>query len=176
MLAWRLVLGSQSGAGGEHGGSSQSGKPMVGTWVGQGQWDSGSSSSLYPRLPPEAPTSKSLGTTEKSSKVGGRAEVVTNPQMKSSSTSMPSLKCRTSISIQDMCPAKKTQQTAPLEANIIMAPSSSPQSSFPKRSDNTYATLMCLSHQLSRALYSKERPQFPCQDLITLPSSRSTQL
>ena len=176
MLAQRLVLGSQSGAGGELGSSSQDGKPMVGTLVGQRWWDSGSSSSLYPRLPPEAPTSKSLGTTEGSSKVGGRAEVVTNPQMKSSSTSMPSLKCRTSISIQDTCPAKKTQQTAPVIANIIMAPSSFPQSSFPKHSDNTYATSMRLSHQLSCALYSKERPQFPCQDPIALPSSGSTQL
>ena len=81
-----------------------------------------------------------------------------------------------SISTQDTYPAKRTQQTAPPEASTIIAPSSSLQSSFPRCSDNTYVTLMRLSHQLSRTLYSKERPQFPFQDPIVPLSSKSGQL
>ena len=88
---------------------------------------------------------------------------------------MPSRKRKASTSTHDTFPAKKTLRMVLPEESTTTALSSSLLASFPLRSDNTYATLTCLSHQLSRSLYSKEKPQQPSQDLTAHPSSRGKQ-
>jgi len=129
----------------------QAGKLTAGTSAGQKQSVSGSSSSHLPHQHPEALTSRFLGTAAGSLKVGGKAGAETDPPMKSSSTFTPSQKWKTSTSIHNMFPAKKIQQMAlPVEVSTITTLSSSLELSYPHHSNNTYATSMCLSHQLSR--------------------------
>ena len=88
---------------------------------------------------------------------------------------MPSLKCKVSSSTRDMSPAKKIQLMVHPEENTTTAPSSFLPSPSLCRSDNTYATSMHLAHQLSRSLYSKEKPPFPSPELIACHSSRNGQ-
>ncbi|KIJ99708.1 hypothetical protein K443DRAFT_101747 [Laccaria amethystina LaAM-08-1] len=64
---------------------------------------------------------------------------------------------------------------APPEESTTTARSSSPQLSYPQRSDNIYVTSTHLSRQLSHSLYSKERPQLPSQDLIAHRSNKNEQ-
>ena len=158
MLALKLVLGSQLATGGEPGDCYQAGKLTAGTLAGWKLLASGSSSSLSCQPHLQACTSRSLGTTEEWLKAGGRAGAETSPPTKFSSTSMPSQKCKTSISTHDMFPAKKIQQMALPTESTTTAPSSFLPLSSLHHSDNTYATLMRLSHQLSCTLYSKEGP------------------
>jgi len=170
MLAQKLASGSRLGIDGEHGDFYWAGKPIARTFDGQRQSASSSSYSPLPPLHQETPTSRSSATTEEWSKVGGKAGAATDPPTMFSGTSMTSLKRKASSSTRDMFPAKKTQQMAHPEGSTTMAPSSSQLSPYPHRSDNTYATSTCLSHQLSCTLYSRGKPQHLSQG-PTVPHS-----
>jgi len=137
--------------------------------------DAGSSSSRSHQPHPEALTPRFSGTTEESSRVGGKAEAGTNPPMTYSSTSMPSLKCKTSVSTRDMSPAKKIQPMVHHMENTSTGPSSFQPSPSPCRSDYTYVTSMCLSHQLSRSFFSRGKPPHPSPGLIAFHSNKNEQ-
>ena len=115
---------------------------MAGTLVGQRWSASGSSSSLSLCLLPEALMSKSLGTTEKSFRAGGRAEAVIIPKVKSSSTSMPLLKQDIHFHTRYI-PSKENPADGPLKVSTITAPSSL-QLSFPAQ--KTHMPLWHASH------------------------------
>jgi hypothetical protein len=108
-------------------------------------------------------------------KVGGKAGAATDPPTTSSDTSTTYLKRKASLSTHDMFPAKKTQQMAHPEGSTTLTPSSSQLLPYPHRSDNTYATSTRLSHQLSRTLYSKGKPQHPSQGLTAPHSNENVQ-
>ncbi|KIJ90262.1 hypothetical protein K443DRAFT_116846, partial [Laccaria amethystina LaAM-08-1] len=61
------------------------------------------------------------------------------------------------------------------EGSTTLTPSSSQLLPYPHRSDNTYATSTRLSHQLSRTLYSKGKPQHPSQGLTAPHSNENVQ-
>jgi len=175
MLALRLVLGSRWATDGEPGGSYRGGKPIAGTSGGQKQSDAGSSSSCSHQPHPEALTPRFSGTTEELSRVGGKAEAGTNPPTTYSSTSMPSLKRKTSVSTRDTSPAKKIQLMVHRAENTSTGPSSFQPSPSPCCSDYTYATSTHLSHQLSCSFFSRGKPPHPSPGLIAFHSNKNEQ-
>ncbi|KAH8997874.1 hypothetical protein EDB86DRAFT_2913778 [Lactarius hatsudake] len=129
------ALQSPSARDGEHGVSSPGGNPKGETSSGPRQSALSSLSSAFARYLTRVSTSSSMGTTEASSKGGGKGPVLTSPQTMSSAVFSDFRKLASEQYTQNMSLVRKTLPTPPPGVSTPPVISCSTTLSSQKRSD-----------------------------------------